>query len=230
VQVDGSVWMEIQQGELLVQLAETEEKALANDGHRDIWMDPAALKYLQRGRSELWWSPAFRKTVVRRVKPYQWQQGKVYRVMADGSRREVPPPSERYGVCHSTHGQCGHFGEKRTTSLVQANFWWYGLYKDVCAMVRSCELCRRVNAAFTAQSPQLNPLPIEGLFYRWGVDLFGPVAKSAQGNCYCMIAIEHFSKHCELIPIPGQGACHYSKGFPVTRYQPLCFDGPGGHG
>ena len=59
-----------------------------------------------------------------------------------------------------------------------------------------------MNASFTAQSPQLNPLPIEGLFYRWGVDLFGPVEKSVHGNSYCMIAIQHFSKHVELIPIP----------------------------
>ncbi|PNH09483.1 hypothetical protein TSOC_003907 [Tetrabaena socialis] len=39
-----------------------------------------------------------------------------------------------------------------------------------------------------------------GLFYRWGVDLVGPMLESAEGNCHVMVAIEHFSKHVELAP------------------------------
>ncbi|PNH09248.1 Retrovirus-related Pol polyprotein from transposon [Tetrabaena socialis] len=40
-----------------------------------------------------------------------------------------------------------------------------------------------------------------GLFYRWGVDLAGQMLESAEGNRYVMVAIEHFSKHVELIPL-----------------------------
>jgi hypothetical protein len=38
--------------------------------------------------------------------------------------------------------------------------------------------------------------------YRWGVDLAGPFPTTARKNVYCMVAVEHYSKHIELVPIP----------------------------
>ena len=140
IRVDGGVSLEVQQGELLVRLAGEEEGLLAREGSRDIWQDKEAVHYLQEGRCELWWSPALRKAVARRVKPYSWRDGKLYRLMADGSKREVPPVLEREQIISATRTFCGHFGEKRTISLVQASYWWYGLYRDVCSVVRACEL------------------------------------------------------------------------------------------
>jgi hypothetical protein len=62
-------------------------------------------------------------------------------------------------------------------------------------------VCDRVKASFDTKHPELHPLPIEGMFYRWGIDLCGPFEKTARGNVYLMVCIEHFSKWCEIIPI-----------------------------
>jgi hypothetical protein len=76
----------------------------------------------------------------------------------------------------------------------------------VRAAVRSCQLCERVNASFTATTGTLNPLPLEGMFYRWGVDLAGPLPVTKRSNKYVMICVDHWSKVVELVPIPDKTA------------------------
>lgn len=49
--------------------------------------------------------------------------------------------------------------------------------------------------------PELQPLPIRGLMYRWGMDLAGPFPTSKRGNTYVLVCIEHFSKWIEVFPL-----------------------------
>ena len=66
-----------------------------------------------------------------------------------------------------------------------------------------CELCDLVNTTFNAAPKQLTPLPIMGLFHRWGVDLAGPMnPTSSAGNKYVMVMVGHFTKHIEAVAIP----------------------------
>jgi hypothetical protein len=44
------------------------------------------------------------------------------------------------------------------------------------------------------------------MFYRWHVDLCGPLEQSVRGNKYVFIAVEAFTKHAEIIPIPTKEA------------------------
>ena len=85
--------------------------------------------------------------------------------------------------------------------LLACSHWWRGIRKSVATVCKSCAHCGKANATFTAMSKELQPLPIMGLFYRWGVDLCGPFPASTLGHRYIMIAIEHYSKHAEVIPI-----------------------------
>jgi hypothetical protein len=65
---------------------------------------------------------------------------------------------------------------------------------DVARVVRGCEACDRVRATFNAKHPALHPLPIKGLFDRWGLDFAGPLPNSLRGNQYVLVMVEHFSK------------------------------------
>ena len=85
-------------------------------------------------------------------------------------------------------------------------YWWRTLPRDVDAVVGTCESCARVRASFLQSQPHLNPLPIKGLFYRWGVDLCGPFDKTERGNKYAMICIDHWSKAMVVTPIPDKTA------------------------
>jgi PHD-finger len=72
--------------------------------------------------------------------------------------------------------------------------------------VSTCKVCDTARANFSASQPTLQPLPIRGLFYRWGVDLCGPFHATKYGNTYIMVCVEHFTKHVEVIPIPSKHA------------------------
>jgi transposase InsO family protein len=173
---------------------------------RDIWRDPVLLEYVQTGALPDDLSSSDVKRLLRRAHPYQYVGGVLQRVLADGTARAVPAPEWREQIIERMHVRCGHFGEKRTMHLVLTSYWWYGLGSDVCRFVKGCELCRRVNLAFNAQSPQLQPLPIMGMFYRWGCDLCGPFVLSRSGNTYAMICVEYYSKHVELVCLPDKKA------------------------
>jgi hypothetical protein len=71
---------------------------------------------------------------------------------------------------------------------------------DVAAVLQNCDVCDRVKASFNAQHRVLHPLPIEGILFRWGIDLCGPFDVTPRGNKCVMVCIEHFSKWCEIIP------------------------------
>ena len=73
-------------------------------------------------------------------------------------------------------------------------------------MLSECKECDRVKANFNQPSPTLHPLPIEGMFYRWGVDLAGPFDETGSGHQFVMICIEHYSKWAELIPLPNKAS------------------------
>jgi transposase InsO family protein len=50
--------------------------------------------------------------------------------------------------------------------------------------------------------PQLQPLPIMGLGYRWSLDFAGPLLVTPRYNKYVLVMIEHFSKWIELVALP----------------------------
>lgn len=170
----------------------------------DIWEDAAAMHFLQYAEHLETANSAERLKARRRAARYAWVGGKLLRVMSDGVTKEVPKPEERLELITRTHSSTGHFGVQRTTHLLRTSYWWGALGSDADRVVKQCELCHRVRASFKAHSPVLHPLPIAGLFYRWGVDLCGPFAKTQHGHAYIMVMIEHYSKTLVLVPIQGK--------------------------
>lgn len=168
----------------------------------DIWHDRSAMHTLQNGTLPEGLSTADRSRVTKRLAYYVWRGDTLLRRMPDGALKQVPRPEERPALIKQLHNQCGHFGIRRTAALVLNSYWWHGLQADVAHLVSGCKECSRIRASFGSAEPaDLQPLPIKGLGYRWGVDLAGPFPESTRGNKYVMICVEHFSKHLEAIPI-----------------------------
>jgi hypothetical protein len=82
------------------------------------------------------------------------------------------------------------------------------MFPQVRKEVSFCTVCDRVKANFEVKDPTLKPLPIMGMFYRWGVDLCKMPFRSVSGNKYVLVMIEHFSKWIELVPIPDKTSHH----------------------
>ena len=99
-----------------------------------------------------------------------------------------------------------HFGVQRVLDQLQKNYWWRGMGDTVVATVQACLPCAQVKARFTEFGKELQPLPIRGLGYQWGVYFAGPMEKTAAGKTYVLVCIEHFTKWVELIPLPSKCA------------------------
>jgi transposase InsO family protein len=199
--------------------AELEVMAAVTEAHDsqqpfpDIWDDAVCLKLLQTDEVPLHLSTTEHRRVTRRVKAYQWREGQLFRILPDGTKRLVPAPQERTSLITSLHESTGHFGVRRTHSLLAASHWWHGMKQDVHDALKHCSLCDRARAAFNARPARLNPLPIRLLFYRWHADLAGPFNITERGNKYVMICIEAFSKHLELVPLPDKQAATVAHAF-----------------
>jgi hypothetical protein len=177
--------------------------AEGQDSHEcDIWSDADTLHYLEHGEFAPHLSALDRSRVSKRLKYYVIINHVLYRVMADGSHRVVPPITDRESIVAKMHAENGHFGIKRTVHLVATNFWWRTMRHDVAVHVRDCSLCQRAKCSFNSQQPTLTPLEISGVMYRWGCDLCGPFVETPRGNKYVMVCIEYYTKNVELIPIP----------------------------
>jgi hypothetical protein len=136
----------------------------------------------------------------------------------------VPEPSQRLQLVKDTHVQTGHFGEKRTLSLLCNGYWWRGMLEDVRSVVGGCKACDLARAQFNAQLPALQPLPVMGLFYRWSVDLCGPFPQSKRGNKYEMVMVEHYSKYVEQAALPAKEARHTAYAFKTRVLGRYLFD------
>ena len=100
--------------------------------------------------------------------------------------------------------RCGHFGQRRTESLLLASYWWPGLRQQVAAVVQMCEACDRARQSFNRPHATLSPLSIRGLLYRWSIDLCGPFPLTRQLNSYCMVLVEGHCRWAEMVAIPGK--------------------------
>jgi hypothetical protein len=186
--------------------AEAMDNGAAPEGSRlDVWEDTNVMHLLKEHKLPPHVAEAEVRRARKRAAMYSWREGVLRRRFAGGSEKVVPPPGEaRVSAIKQMHERCGHFGVKRTMHLALLGHWWQGMLQQVRDVVRRCEACERVKASFSARTPQLQPLPIEGMFYRWGVDLCGPFDISRQGNRYAMVCVEYFSKHVEAIALPNK--------------------------
>lgn len=184
----------------------------SQDADADIWSDTHALGALSTG--ELGdWGAAERTRVAKRMKLYAKITDTIYRLFPNGVKRIVPMPADRAKLIADTHATTGHFGVKRTHSLLLLKYWWRGMGQQVAQHIKDCDRCQRARVSFNQQLHVLHSLPVEGMFYRWGVDLAGPFGVSSGGNNYIFLAVEYFSKHIELVPIPNKTAESTSKAF-----------------
>ena len=137
------------------------------------------------------------------------------------TRKLVPAPNLRRTVIKKLHEANGHLGVTRTAALLTKNYWFPKLKDEVSTVIKGCEACNNVRASFDGHAPQLKPLPIQGLCYRWSVDLATMPTTTAGGNKYVMVMIEHYSKYIELVALPTKEAKYAAAAFRdrvIARY------------
>ena len=99
-----------------------------------------------------------------------------------------------------------HFDIHKTHSMLHGKYWWTSMYQQIVIYVKRCEVYNRVRSSFNTLSPQLQPLPIIELGYRWSVNFVGPLVVTPCGTKYVLVMVEYFSKCIELVVLPQNSA------------------------
>src|SRR6185295_12989755 len=100
--------------------------------------------------------------------------GKPYRRDKDQLRR-IPAPEEIPIIMSECHVSMtsGHVGINATKKRIKRLFWWKNMDADIKRYVQACDTCQRYDPP--VQSQPMHPIPVEGPFDRWGIDLKGPL-------------------------------------------------------
>ena len=113
------------------------------------------------------------------------------------------PRSRRAQVLDYAHAHPlgAHLGMEKTKERVLQRFFWPGVHKDTENFCRTCPECQKV-APKTAYRNPLIPLPIIGTpFERIGMDIVGPLPKSARGHQYILVILDYATRYPEAIPL-----------------------------
>jgi hypothetical protein len=97
----------------------------------DVWEDEKSLQFLhgEPPRDEV--TEKEKERARRRCRAYRFADAVLLRKLATGEEKIVPTPAQREALVAETHGQTGHWGERRTVHLLQKAYWWAGMHEAV---------------------------------------------------------------------------------------------------
>ncbi len=103
-------------------------------------------------------------------------------------------------LAHS-HPLAGHLGAANTIQRIRDRFHWPGLEAEVKRFCQACPTCQVTSPRTPPPSP-LIPLPIiEVPFERIGMDLVGPLPKSARGHEHILVIVDYATRYPEAVPL-----------------------------
>ncbi|KAI2645214.1 Retrovirus-related Pol polyprotein [Labeo rohita] len=103
-------------------------------------------------------------------------------------------------LAHS-HPMAGHLGAANTTQRIRDHFHWPGLDAEVKRFCQACPTCQTTAPRTPPPSP-LIPLPIiEVPFKRIGMDIVGPLPKSARGHEHILVIVDYATRYPEAVPL-----------------------------
>lgn len=111
----------------------------------------------------------------------------------------VVPKIVRSDLIQYAHEQ-GHFGWERTLTQVKAVGWWPLMKQDVKQWCNNCLRCAMVNADTKIKKGDLRHQRPSGVWSDVQIDYIGPLPRTKNGNQYCLVLVDSFSKWIEAIP------------------------------
>lgn len=122
----------------------------------------------------------------------------------DTQRQLVIPPPLRNDVLRSAHDEMmgGHLGIDKTFQRIQEHYWWLVMWQDTKKWISTCESCQARNDPKQRKGGKLEPIMVDKIWERVGMDLVGPLPKTLRGNRYLLTMTDFFSGWVEACAIP----------------------------
>ena len=130
-------------------------------------------------------------------------QGKLYHTGLGRMQLYVPEGTCRTMVLRECHDAryAGHLGIRKTTDLLQRDFYWPTLVQDVEEYVKTCEECQRNKASNQKPSGLLQPLEIPA--QRWervSMDFVTHLPRTQHNFDALMVVVDYLTKMLILRP------------------------------
>ncbi len=113
------------------------------------------------------------------------------------------PKSRREMLFQAAHcnPMAGHLGRATTLNRLMARFFWPGIHKNVRRWCAACRECQLVNPPASPKAP-LRPLPLMQVpFERIGMDLIGPLERSARGHRFALVLVDYATRYPEAVAL-----------------------------
>ncbi len=95
----------------------------------------------------------------------------------------------------------GHLGQAATLNRLMARFFRPGIHENVRRWCASCCECQLVNPPASPKAP-LRPLPLMQVpFERIGMDLIGPLERSARGHRFALVLVDYATRYPEAVAL-----------------------------
>ncbi|CAF4388613.1 unnamed protein product [Rotaria sp. Silwood2] len=95
---------------------------------------------------------------------------------------------------HHDHPLSGHFGVERTWFLLKNKYYWPHMKAVIVSYIKSCEECSKYNVDRHKPPGFLQPIePPADVFQILGMDWWGPVQTSIDGNRYILVITDRLS-------------------------------------
>jgi hypothetical protein len=112
----------------------------------------------------------------------------------------VPKLEIQRQIIMDIHNEIGHFGEGKFFTKV--NSWYFGhnmmeLVKEFVHTYKNYRLVKRIGSV-RLEPVELKSIPIWDQFFKIIFDTIGPFLETKHGNLYVLVAIDHYSKWCEV--------------------------------
>lgn len=111
----------------------------------------------------------------------------------------VVPELIRTELVALAHEQ-GHLGTDKTMVRLQGAGWWPEMREDVERYVNNCLTCAANNPDAKTAKALLGHQRISGPWSKLQMEFIGPLPQTAQGNRYCLVISDNFTKWVEAFP------------------------------
>lgn len=120
----------------------------------------------------------------------------------------IVPSSMQSKVLEQIHNSPsgGHFGRKKTLSVLKARYYWINRNRSVLDWCRNCKVCCSRKGPRKRQHGPAQLYLVGAPMERVAVDIVGPLPVTEQGNKYMLVAMDYFTKWPEVFAIPDQEA------------------------
>ena len=139
---------------------------------------------------------------------FTYVKGLLYKHVSDAGKQFltlVIPKSWKFTILVEALDKLGHQGNNHTYCLINHQYYWKGMNKNIRKYIANCILCRRDKAKVQQYPLQMTEIP-DRPFDKIAIDLVTDCKMSTSDNKHILTIINHLTGWPEAFPIPDKSA------------------------